>query len=181
LEGNNWGRDIEFMGKPGDENMVYSIHFYTPLEFIFSFVRNLRYPGKMGKEYFSKANLRQVLDKYYRLKKRWSVPIYVGEFGQNSRCIYCHRELNWLRDTLTLFKQLRFHWTYWTWKAVAQGVYPDGIYQYQKNPAWVSRQGPVSGWETYYYLWNRNKKEICASWQTKSFTLNRPLINLLKS
>ena len=181
LEGNNWGRDIEFMGKPWDENMVYSIHFYVPLEFIFGFVRNLRYPGKMGKGHFSKANLKQDLDKYYRLKKKWGVPIYVGEFGQNSRCVYCHRELSWLKDTLALFKQLRFHWTYWTWKAVAQGVYPDGIYQYQENPAWINRQGPISGWETYYSLWNKHKKEICTSWQTKSFTLNQPLINLLKS
>jgi len=180
-EGNNWGRDIEFMGKPWDDNMVYSIHFYTPLEFLFAFVRNLRYPGRMGSGYFSKANLRQDLDKYYRLKKKWHLPIYVGEFGQNSRCVYCHKEFGWLKDTLALFKQFGFHWTYWTWKAVAQGLYPDGVYQYQGNPAWINRQGPISGWETYYSLWNKHKKEICASWRTENFIPNQPLITLLKS
>jgi len=179
LEGNMYATDIEFMGKPWDDNLAYSIHFYMPLEFTFGFVRNLCYPGKMGNVYWSKARLRQTLNRYYRVKKKWNVPIYVGEFGQNSRCAYCHKEFNWLSDTLNLFKQFGFNWTYWTWKAVAQGVYPDGIYQYQGNPAWVKREGPISGWETYYSLWKRQKKEICASWRTDNFILNKPLSSLL--
>ncbi len=181
LEGNRWAQDIEFMGKPWDENLVYSPHFYIPLEFIFGFVRNLRYPGKINSEYYSKAKIRQALNKYYRLKKRWHMPIYVGEFGQNSRCAYCHKEFSWLLDTLALFKEFKFHWTYWTWKAVAHGIYPDGIYQYQQNPAWINRQGPVFGWETYYTLWRRHKNEICASWKTENFTLNQALSSLLTS
>ncbi|MCM8800143.1 MAG: glycoside hydrolase family 5 protein, partial [Candidatus Omnitrophica bacterium] len=41
LEGNRWAQDIEFLGKPWEENLVYSIHFYAPLEFTFGFVPNL--------------------------------------------------------------------------------------------------------------------------------------------
>jgi len=181
LEGNNWARDIEFLGQPWDKNIVYSIHFYMPLEFIFSFVRDLRYPGNIGDGYWSKATLRRILSKYKQLKKKWQIPIYVGEFGQNSRCAYCHKEYSWTSDTLALFREFRFHWTYWTWKAIAQGIYPDGIYQYQGNPAWVNRQGPISGWEAYYSLWNKHKKDILASWRTENFTLNRRLAFLLTS
>ena len=141
----------------------------------------MRYPGRIGNQYWSKARLRQNLNKYYQLKKRWRIPVFVGEFGQNSRCFYCHKEFKWLLDTLAIFGEFGFHWTYWTWKAVAQGVYPDGIYQYQKNPAWVNRQGPISGWEAYYSLWHKHKKEICASWRTENFTANQPLVTLLKS
>lgn len=181
LEGNRWAQDIEFLGEPWDENMAYSIHFYSPLEFVFNFVRNLRYPGKIGNEYWSKARLKNILNKYFRLKKKWRVPIFVGEFGQNSRCAYCHREYSWLRDTLSLFRQYGFYWTYWTYKSIAQGLYPDGIYQHQENPVWVNRQGPAFGWETYYSLWRRHKKEICSSWKTDNFVLNRPLAAILKS
>ncbi|MFH1338715.1 MAG: cellulase family glycosylhydrolase [Candidatus Omnitrophota bacterium] len=181
LEGNRWAQDIEFLGEPWDENMAYSIHFYSPLEFLFNFVSNLRYPGKIGNDYWSKARLKNILVKYSALKKKWRVPIFVGEFGQNSRCVYCHREYRWLKDALSLFQQYGFHWTYWTWKAIAQGVYPDGIYQYRENPAWVSRQGPVSGWETYYSLWHKRKKDISGSWKTANFTPNKPLISLLAS
>ena len=179
LEGNKWAQDIEFIGYPWDENLVYSIHFYMPLEFIFGFVRNLRYPGKMNNGYWSRAKLKRVLNKYYQLKKKWHIPIYVGEFGQNSCCAYCHKEFRWLHDVLGLFREFGFHWTYWSWKAVAQGIYPDGICQYQENPAWVNRQGPISGWETYYFLWHRHKREICASWRTENFTLNQTLSSLL--
>jgi aryl-phospho-beta-D-glucosidase BglC (GH1 family) len=181
LEGNRWGQDIEFIGRPWDVNMVYSIHFYAPLDFIFGFVRNLRYPGKMGNIFWSKAKLKQILKRYEQLKRKWRIPIYVGEFGQNSRCVYCHREFRWLRDTLAIFGEFGFHWTYWTWKAVAQGIYPDGIYQYQENPAWVNRQGPISGWEAYYSFWNRHKEEIASSWRTENFTLNQSLVAFLKS
>jgi aryl-phospho-beta-D-glucosidase BglC (GH1 family) len=181
VEGNRWAREVKFLGKPWDDNMSYSIHFYMPLEFIFGFIRNLRYPGKMGKKYMSKASLKQELYKYYQFKKNWHVPIYVGEFGQNIRCAYCHKELTWLSDTLALFKQNGFHWTYWTWKAAAQGVYPDGIYQYQGNPAWIKREGPITGWENYYSLWQKYKRDICASWQTKNYTLNQSLASVLTS
>ncbi|MBU0549669.1 MAG: glycoside hydrolase family 5 protein [Candidatus Omnitrophica bacterium] len=181
LEGNNWAQDIEFLGEPCDENMVYSIHFYMPLEFTFNFIRNIRYPGKIGNTHFPKAKLKEKLRKYYLIQRKYKVPIFVGEFGQNSRCPYCHKELTWLKDTLSLFREFGFHWTYWTWKAIAQGIYPDGIYQYQENPAWVNRQGPAYGWETYYYLWHKNKKQISDSWRSENFRQNKALSSVLGS
>lgn len=180
LEGNKYAQELEFLGAPWDDNMAYSIHFYVPLEFIFGFVRNLKYPGYIYNNYFSRFNLEKALLRYYQIKKRYNVPLLVGEFGINSRCPYCHRELNWLKDVLGLFKKFGFHWTYWTYKAVASGIYPDGIYQYIENPAWVSRQNEVFGWETYYNLWKKDKKDIVRSWRTEKFTANQALITILK-
>jgi aryl-phospho-beta-D-glucosidase BglC (GH1 family) len=178
LEGNNWAQEVEFLGKPWDNNLVYSMHFYPPLEFTFGFVRNLRYPGRIYDKFYSKADLRRILLRYHKLKKKWQVPIYVGEFGQNSRCPYCHRELQWLKDTLSLFKGFNFHWTYWTYKAVASGIYPDGLYQYIKNPPWVCRHDTVFGWETYFHLWEKYKRDIVHSWHTESFKENKALSGL---
>ena len=180
LEGNKYAQDLGFMGRPWDDNLVYSVHFYLPLEFIFGFVRNLKYPGYIYNNYFSRWNLEKALLRYYRIKKRYSIPIFVGEFGINSRCPYCHKELAWLKDTLDLFKKFGFHWTYWTYKAVASGIYPDGIYQYTDNPAWVNRQDEIFGWETYYNLWKKNKENIVNSWRTEQFTANQALIAILK-
>ena len=180
IEGNNYAQDLEFMGKPWDDNLAYSIHFYVPLEFIFGFVRNLKYPGLIYNNYFSQKDLEKTLERYHKIKKKYNVPIFVGEFGINSRCPYCHKELVWLKDTLNLFKKFGFHWTYWTYKAVASGIYPDGIYQYNDNPAWVSRQNEVFGWETYYNLWKKHKKGIVNSWRTEQFKANQALITILK-
>ena len=178
LEGNNWAQEIEFLGRPWADNLVYSIHFYAPLEFTFNFVHNLKYPGKIFARNWSKDTLKRILRKYYQLKNKWDLPIYVGEFGQNSRCFYCH-QFNWTRDVLDIFSDFGFHWTYWTWKAVANSVFPDGVYQYQQNPSWINRQGPVLGWEAYYALWQRYKKGIISSWRTEQFLPNQTLISIL--
>lgn len=181
LEGGDYAQDLDFLGRPFGENLVYSIHFYWPLDFVFNFQRNLVYPGKISGVYWSKSKLKRVLLKYYKLKKRWKVPIYVGEFGMNSRCPYCHKEYLWLKDTLEIFEEFEFHWTYWTYKAVAGGSYPDGIFQYLDNPEWIKRQDLIFGWEKIYSLWKKRKREIIQSWQTKNFKENKSLSNLLSS
>jgi aryl-phospho-beta-D-glucosidase BglC (GH1 family) len=181
LEGNLWAQEVEFLGSPWVENLVYSIHFYQPLDFVFNFVRNLQYPGFIQGRYWSRETIEKTLLRYYCLKKKWRLPIYVGEFGQNSKCTYCHQEIRWLLDTLQVFKKFGFHWTYWTYKATAAGIYPDGLYQYQRNPLWLNRQGPQTGWRTYYNLWSRFKKQIIQSWRTKNFIPNKTLLAVLTS
>ncbi|MCM8799973.1 MAG: glycoside hydrolase family 5 protein, partial [Candidatus Omnitrophica bacterium] len=179
LEGNRWAQDIEFLGKPWEENLVYSIHFYAPLEFTFGFVPNLKYPGRFFKRDWSKITLKKILNRYYRIKEKYNIPIFVGEFGQNTRCIYCYKELNWTKDVKEIFEEFDFHWCWWTYKAVASKVYPDGLFQYLDNPSWVNRQGSIFGWETYFSLWEKYKKDIVASWVTANFKLNQNLIKIL--
>jgi aryl-phospho-beta-D-glucosidase BglC (GH1 family) len=181
LEGENYAQDLDFLGPPFDENLVYSIHFYQPLDFTFNLQRNLVYPGRIYGLYWSKSKLREILSKYYRLKKKFKVPIYVGEFGINSRCSYCHGELRWLKDTLEVFREFGFHWTYWTYKSTASGIWPDGIFQYLDNPEWIKREEVVFGWERFYSLWKKRKTDIAKSWQTENFKENRPLLKLLSS
>jgi aryl-phospho-beta-D-glucosidase BglC (GH1 family) len=179
LEGNCWAQEIEFLGKPWEQNLVYSIHFYAPLEFTFGFVPNLKYPGKMFKRFWSKDTLKELLFKYYKIKRKYSVPIFVGEFGQNSRCPFCHKEFSWTKDLLAIFKEFGFSWCWWTYKAVAGKIFPDGLFQYCDNPLWVNRPANTFGWETYYKLWRKYKREIVNSWLTEKFIPHSHLIGIL--
>ena len=181
LEGNTWSQVLEHIGEPFADNLSYSIHFYHPLEFTFNFHKNLKYPGDILGGYWDINVIRKRLEGYYNYSRKWKVPIFVGEFGVNSRCSGCCGELEWVKDTLKCFKEFGFHWTYWTYKAVASGTFPDGIYQYLGNPQWVNRQGPVYGFENFYTLWKKNKKEIAESWKTADFTKHEQLFNLLAS
>jgi aryl-phospho-beta-D-glucosidase BglC (GH1 family) len=179
LEANLWGQQLEPLGKPADKNTAYSIHFYQPINFTFNFQPHLRYPGAIdGSDWNSKHICRQ-LASYYRLARQWQVPVYVGEFGINFRSARHYGELRWLKDVLQCFKRFSFHWTYWTYKAVAGGLYPDGIYQYLPNSDWVKREGPVPGWENFYHLWKGQKAGIAASWKTGHFTQNPHISRLL--
>jgi endoglucanase len=179
LEGFPWGQDMESIGPPWDDNLVYSIHFYMPVEFTFGFMKGLRYPGDINGKHWSKKELSAFLQSCYDLKKKWAVPLFVGEFGQNSRCPYCHQEFQWLKDTVDLFTRFGLHWTYWTYKAVGHHIYPDGLYQYLNSPPWVGREKPVSGWENYWHLWKKYKRSIVESWKTEHFVQNKSVADIL--
>lgn len=179
LEGSFWAQNIDFLGEPEGENIVYSIHFYQPLDFSFNFRPDFVYPGKINGEYWNKKKISSYLNHYYKKAKEWKVPIYVGEFGINYRW-GCSGELEYLKDILEVFAEFGFHWAYWTYKAVCNRVYPDGIYQYFENPDWVGRERLIQGWETFSCLWKRRKKEIVSSWRTENFKENREISCLLK-
>lgn len=180
LEGTEWGSRISFLGKPHDRNTAYSIHTYPPPEFTFNWDVGSVYPGKIHGISWNK-NMIETLSKPYRqFMESNNVPIYVGEFGVNWRDGH-YGELQWVKDMLYIFSKNNLHWTYWTYKTVANSTFPDGVYRYIKNSPWVHRKGPVSGWETYIGLWPKERKNIIESWKTENFEKNERLAAVLKS
>ncbi len=179
LEGNLWGQRLRFLGRPADKNTVYSIHAYPPPDYVFNLETDLTYPGKVFNILWNENRLEFLAKQYVSLMKRIGVPLYIGEFGINWRGGR-YGELTWLKDLLNIFKKYELHWTYWTYKTVANSVFPDGIYRYTKNPPWVNRKGPATGWETFYSLWPREKGKMIFSWRTENFTRNDDLLAVLK-
>lgn len=179
LEGTGWGSRINFLGKPKDKNTVYSIHTYPPPEYTFNWEVDLTYPGMVYNIKWNRDTLELLAIPYRRFSDRNKVPVYVGEFGVNFRGGH-YGELQWLKDMLYIFSKNHLHWTYWTYKTVANSVFPDGIYRYIKNPAWVNRKGPVSGWETFYSLWPKERSAIINSWKTENFVRNDKIFSILK-
>ncbi|MBN3038081.1 MAG: cellulase family glycosylhydrolase [Candidatus Omnitrophica bacterium] len=179
LEGNCYGQKLSFLGKAKGKNIAYSIHVYLPLSFTFNLQPQLKYPGKVDGLYWDKKRVYNYIAGYARQAKRWQVPIYVGEFGINYRSPKDFGELHYLEDVLQCFNKFGFHWTYWSYKCVAHNVFPDGIWQYLPDPAWVRRAGPIYGWENFYGLWKKNKKQIATSWKTEKYAENKHISRLL--
>ncbi len=179
LEGNFWAQRIGFLGKPEDLNTVYSIHTYAPLDFTHNYKPGLYYPGKIYNMTWNKERFRLLAKPYLLFAKNNNVPLFMGEFGVNARDGH-YGEIKWVSDMLEIFKGNNIHWTYWTYKTVANYSCPDGVYRYLDNPPWVNRQGPVSGLETFSSLWPREKGRMISSWRTDKFTLNEKLCNVLK-
>jgi hypothetical protein len=78
------------------------------------------------------------------------------------------------------FEEFGFEYTYWTYKAIAGPVFPDGIYQSLPNNKYIKREGPVFGWENYTPLWEREKEKIIDFWRTNNFTANQEIISTLR-
>lgn len=180
LEGNIWGQEIDFLKDLLSDNIAVSIHTYLPLNFTFNFRRNYKYPGLIDNVYWDKNAVSRYLDRYRRFSSKNKVDIYVGEFGVNYRGNK-YGELVWLDDILSMFEKFGFSWTYWTYKAVSNAVFPDGIVQYIHNPCWVKREGPVYGLENLYTEWAGHKREIIRSWNTKNFWVNSDIVTILKN
>lgn len=179
LEGNFWGQRLKFLGRPHDTNTAYSIHTYPPPDYTFNWEVDLEYPGKVYNFMWNKTRLDMMARQYKAFVEKVEVPLYIGEFGVNWRG-GGFGETQWVKDAMSLFKKHGFHWTYWTYKTVANSVFPDGLYRYVKNPAWVNRKGPLSGWETFSSLWPSQKGSMIYSWRTENFKLNKDICTVLK-
>ncbi|MCM8773651.1 MAG: glycoside hydrolase family 5 protein [Candidatus Omnitrophica bacterium] len=179
LEGNIWAQEIEFLQDILGEKIAISIHTYQPLNFTFNFINQYRYPGKIDGKFWDKSQIFRYLDKYYSFSKRKKVEIFVGEFGVNYRG-NAWGEVDYLRDILEVFEEFSFSYTYWTYKSIPLGVFPDGIYQYLYNPKYVRREGPIFGWENYLSCWKKEKGEIVNFWRTESYVINKDISSLLK-
>ena len=77
-------------------------------------------------------------------------------------------------------QEFDFHWTYWTYKAIKNFSYPDGILSYRENPPWVNRGGPLMGWQTYPQQWKTAKRKMIRSWETKNFRENTKILKALQ-
>lgn len=179
FEGTEWAQRIAFLGKPWDKNSVYSIHVYLPTDFTFNFIPGLAYPVKSYGITWNKGAFDILARQYRRLMDKYEVPLYIGEFGVQYRD-GLYGELDWVKDMLYIIDKYNMSWTYWTYKTVANNIFPDGVYRYVDNPLWVHRQGPVSGWETFYTLWHKERRGIIDSWKTDNFKLNTKLCSILK-
>ncbi len=179
VEGNTWATDLNCLDEFSDDKVVLSIHFYQPLEFAFNFVPSQKYPFTSKDRRWDHSTLRKLLWDYEKISRTRCRPIYVGEFGINVRQGFFGED-QWLKDLLASFQEFGFHWTYWTYKAVKNAIFPDGLFSYYDNPAWVNRQGPRMGWETYAPLWSKHKEDMIRSWETENFLQNPSLLNILK-
>lgn len=179
LEGALWAQQIGFLEPLLKENIGASIHAYQPLNYAFNFTPFQKYPGKIDGVFWNKKRLFEHLKPYYNFAVKNKVKMFAGEFGINWRGGH-FGETAWLNDMLDIFDDFGFDYTYWTYKAISNNVFPDGIYQYVPNNKFIQREGPLDGWENYIPLWKKNKDEIVKFWDTKNYTLNKPISEILK-
>lgn len=180
LEGDIWAQRIDFLKDLIAENIQISIHTYQPLDYTFNFVPFYKYPGKICNVDWDKSRMQKYLEPYYNFSSKNNVKIYVGEFGINWRGGFFGEGI-WLSDILKLFDEFGFGWSYWTYKAVAQFCFPDGLYQYIQNSKFIRREGPIYGWENYILYWKDYKNQIIEFWKTKNFVLNKTLLEILQN
>lgn len=104
----------------GWTNLVYSLHFYSGADPLFSDEKGLADHPKRAEEVLRLARL---------VQDRHNVPIYFGEFSTMGD----HpNDIDGMRTFLTMFNENGLHWSPWTWKYVDDDNEGTiwGLYQY---------------------------------------------------
>ena len=124
--GNGWAQpeDFDTLHATGDENTLYSFHFYGPHHYDV-FLRDVWYPrfeGPYG--YESRAALEERLLAPLRFAIRNRAQLHHGEFGV-SPIAPGDSHLRWLDDLLGLHEKHRIHWSYWHYSG--REIYRTGL------------------------------------------------------
>jgi hypothetical protein len=179
LQGLVWAQRIDFLESLLADCVGVSVHTYLPINYVFNFNDLCSYPGKIDNVYWDKKRLLKSLEFYHKFAVKNKVEILVGEIGITWRGGY-FGEGRWVDDILDIFDSFGFDYTYWMYKGVNNGVFPDGLYQSRDNDEFVRKEGPVYGWENYIAQWKVKKTKIVDSWKTKNYTYTAKLGEILK-
>lgn len=122
-----WNSPQSFRGLTplADQRVIYSVHTYDPHTFTHQGVGttedtplteiaaklNIAYPGEIAGEAWDKARMAKGFKRVREFQLKHAVPIYVGEFSV-VRWAPKESAVNWLRDTLDLFQEYGWSWTY---------------------------------------------------------------------
>jgi len=108
-----------------DKKVVYDIHMYQPFLYAFQGIKghkdNIKYPGiintrsifpiydKHPNSFWDKKLLTEVVQPLINFQKRYSVPIFVGEFGA---VIWAPNRDSYLTDSIDTFEKNSWGWAY---------------------------------------------------------------------
>jgi endoglucanase len=117
LEGDYFSVLFSHMDPPFAPNLVYSNHYYPAAS-----IRPGKYPGKVVGELWNKQRLETEFlgSEGYAYTQKYSVPLWVGEFGGHFSGPASDRayRLSALTDLLDIFEKAGSHWTIWTYKDI---------------------------------------------------------------
>jgi endoglucanase len=103
LEGADWSNDWSVFSTPFAPNLVYQFHYYC---------------------WDNPDNLRDI-NAYLAFRKKWNIPIWVGETGERNNTIY------WA--TTQYFETNNIGWSFWPWKKMDAD---NGPFSIEKPAAW---------------------------------------------
>lgn len=106
-------------GRLEDNNVVYSLHMYKPVEITHQGLILRGEPTRKGviypSETWNRARLSAYLDPVRAFARQHRVPIFVGEWG-SVRWTPDGTSYRWIRDVLELIEAEGWSWTYWSFR-----------------------------------------------------------------
>ena len=124
-----WPDGFDHLMPTGDENTVYSFHFYGPMDYTHqrSSSRHMSttetqwkqraYPGLIvsdwDSEYWDKEKMRPYVQKAVQFRDRYNVKLWCGEFGVARWALGAEQ---WMKDWIDLLEEENIGWSYYSYR-----------------------------------------------------------------
>jgi len=119
-----WPNGFEYLEPTGDENTVYSFHFYGPMDYTHQRNRGHMktteeqwrervYPGFLQGEEWTQDRMRQEVRKAAAWRDKYGVKMWCGEFGVAR---WARGALAWTRDWIDALEQEHIGWAYYEYR-----------------------------------------------------------------
>ena len=139
-----------------DDNVVYSVHIYSPLLFTHqrapwcagaAFSQSRTYPGTYAiaddgasrlpldeAGLWDRDRLGRLLEPVLRFRERYAVQVACNEFGVYMGGPDRDSRYNWMRDILQIFYERDIGWSYWNYKNLDFGILSVGEGLFEAAP-----------------------------------------------
>jgi len=154
---NLWSNASEFahLTPVDDDNILYSVHLYTPVIFTHQsapwldhpvFRERRAYPGDyqipddggsrlpVEKGRWDKDRLARHLEHVFAFREKHGVAVDCNEFGVYMGGPDRRSQLNWMTDVLDLFTEHGVGWSYWNYKNLDFGLLSVGESLFERSP-----------------------------------------------
>jgi hypothetical protein len=119
-----WPYGFEHLLPIEDDNIVYSFHFYGPMDFTHQRNNGMlkateeqwlarKYPGHIQGEYWDKATIRRHIQPAFAWAKRHNVKMWCGEFGCTRWAVGAEQ---WIHDMISILEEEEIGWSWYAFR-----------------------------------------------------------------
>lgn len=174
LEGNSWGKNLNWINPPSDKNTALSIHFYEPGNYAVNGEGN--YPSVIDGQDFNKDALRMKLTQRISYAKKLNRPVWVGEFGAMTKAI---NYLEYDKDMIDLLEEQSLNWNYWNYKNIQGKPDTQAVYYTTSDNKFLQIVSKMSGGKKFSSFSESELNLALESLKTSNFFVKQELKVLL--
>lgn len=151
---NSWTRPTWV--KVSDTNVMYSFHFYDPLQFTHYDADKSGENMKYLSGNFTKVSVKKVFMEFIATPATWGYPLFLGEFGCNDWSPKSGSDL-WIKDVYSLCKKSNIHTAFFCYRSFSKDINTD--YDFAISRIQYGEKSAEKVNETLYKLFNMNVKD----------------------
>ncbi len=119
-----WPYGFEDMKPIDDDNVIYSFHFYGPMDFTHQRNNGMlgateeqwksrKYPGTIQGEYWNRATMERKIRTALEWAEKYNIKLWCGEFGCSRWAVGAEQ---WIKDIISILEEEQIGWSWYAYR-----------------------------------------------------------------